>query len=374
MVCPYSFRHSGGVQKHVMGLTDWLCEQGHHVAVIAPGFPSEAEWTPPGRASFTSAGTGVPVPYNGSVARVNFDPLAAARVRRWLARENPDVVHVHEPITPSVSLLALWQAEVPVLATFHTATPHSRTMKLASRLLPATMDRIDASVAVSRSAREVARSHVGADPVVIGNGIRSHPGEPVAGPQPGVPPRVCLVGRFNEPRKGFGVFVQALTLLRRSMPEVTAVVIGEGRPQAIPGVEFTGWVDDATRDSLIASSHVYVAPHTGRESFGIVVLEALSVGTPVVASDLPAFRDVLTDAQGPLGALVEPGNPAALAAAIAATLREPHSPQRARDRAAAFDWSMIGPQILHHYRRLAIPEAMSVDRAVAAGSPRRYAS
>lgn len=349
MVCPYSFRHSGGVQKHVMGLTDWLTEAGHEVSVLAPGSPSVAEWVPPDGATFTTAGAGVPVRYNGSVARVNFDPMAAVRVRRWLAREQPDLIHVHEPITPSVALLTLWQAEVPVLATFHTATPRSRSMRLAGRLLPATMDRIDACVAVSDSARQVARAHIGAEPVVIGNGIRLRPSGWSGGPDPDGPPTVCLVGRFDEPRKGFSVFTRALAIVRRSIPDLEAVVIGEGTPRPISGVRFTGWVDDATRDALIASAHLYVAPHTGRESFGIVVLEALSLGTPVVASDLPAFRDVLTDEEGPLGALVAPGDPEALAAAIAASLGQPFSPERARARAGAFDWSVIGPQVEAQY-------------------------
>lgn len=352
MVCPYSFRHSGGVQKHVMGLTDWLTEAGHEVSVLAPGAPMVAEWVPPPGATFTSAGAGVPVRYNGSIARINFDPMAAMRVRRWLAREQPDLVHVHEPITPSVSLLTLWQAEAPVLATFHTATPRSRSMRLAGRLLPATMERIDGCVAVSNSAAQVARAHIGADPVVIGNGIRLRPAGWSGGPDPAGPPRVCLVGRFDEPRKGFTVFTEALALVRRSIPNLEAIVIGEGNPRPIPGVEFTGWVDDATRDALIASAHLYVAPHTGRESFGIVVLEALSLGTPVVASNLPAFRDVLTDDAGPLGALVAPGDPEALAVAIETTLGKQFSPERARARAATFDWSIIGPLIEAQYRAL----------------------
>ena len=122
--------------------------------------------------NFASVGAAMPVPYNGSVARVNFGPLSAARVRRWLRNGKFDLIHIHEPITPSISLLALWAAEQPVVATFHTATPRSRSMQLAGGVLRAAIEKIDAGIAVSESARNVVVQHLGRDAVVIPNGIR----------------------------------------------------------------------------------------------------------------------------------------------------------------------------------------------------------
>ena len=130
IVCPYSFDVPGGVQNHVLGLARHLRQGGHRPYVLAPGElgPSAAAL---GIEDFASVGAAMPVPYNGSVARVNFGPLSAARVRRWLRNGKFDLIHIHEPITPSISLLALWAAEQPVVATFHTATPRSRSMQLA---------------------------------------------------------------------------------------------------------------------------------------------------------------------------------------------------------------------------------------------------
>ena len=171
MVCPYSFDVPGGVQNHVLGLARHLRQAGHRPYVLAPGElgPSAAALD---LEDFASVGAAMPVPYNGSVARVNFGPLSAARVRRWLRNGKFDLIHIHEPITPSISLLALWAAEQPVVATFHTATPRSRSMQLASGVLRAAIEKIDAGIAVSESARNVVIQHLGRDAVVIPNGIR----------------------------------------------------------------------------------------------------------------------------------------------------------------------------------------------------------
>ncbi|HWJ52109.1 MAG TPA: glycosyltransferase family 4 protein, partial [Propionibacteriaceae bacterium] len=171
LVCPYSVEAPGGVQSHVLGLARHLVEQGHEAFVLAPGeLPADWQHILDGR--FSSAGAAVPLRYNGSVARVNFGPLSAARVRRWLRRHRFDLVHVHEPVTPSIALLALWAAEQPVVATFHTATPRSRSMSLAGGVLRPLTEKLDASIAVSETARLVVVRHLGRDAVVIPNGFR----------------------------------------------------------------------------------------------------------------------------------------------------------------------------------------------------------
>lgn len=243
LVCPYALDTPGGVQSHVLGLAAYLRGLGHDPYVLAPGaLPADALGLD--EAHFTSAGAPVPVRYNGSVARVVFGPLSAARARRWCARPGFDLLHVHEPITPSVALLALWAAEVPVVATFHTATPRSRSMQLAGHALAAAVDKIDAGIAVSEVAREVVVRHLGRDAVIIPNGFPLAaftaplvPGpEPVAGPEPvegrwrgGARPRLVFLGRLDEPRKGLDVLLAALPALRRAHSDLDVVVAGQGQ-------------------------------------------------------------------------------------------------------------------------------------------------
>ncbi|SJN39191.1 glycosyltransferase family 4 protein [Luteococcus japonicus] len=360
LVCPYSFARAGGVQNHVLGLAGWLRSQGHSVSILAPGRPTAAmlHGAGLGATDFTSAGPAIPVSYNGSVARINFGPAAALRVRDWLKHGHFDLVHVHEPMTPSISLLALGRARVPLVATFHTATPGSRTMGLAYQLLPQAAERIDRSIAVSRTAARVAEAHGGPRSTVIGNAIsvREHPlAECTARWRAGDHPRVTFVGRYDEPRKGLTVLLDALPVVRRRHPDLRVQVVGAGTARRTAGVQFTGPLDDRGRNEALATSDAYVAPHTGRESFGIVLLEALASGAPVVASDLPAFREVVSDEHGPVADLFRPGDPQALAEALLTSLARPRGQweRRGRRRAEAFDWSVVGPQVLEVYRNAA---------------------
>lgn len=357
LVCPYSFSQPGGVQNHVAGLAGWLRREGHRPAILAPGTP------PPGLLAkagvrdedFTSAGPGLPVAYNGSVARINFGLTPALRVRDWLARGGFDLVHLHEPMTPSVSLLTLGMTRLPVVTTFHTATPGSRSMELAYQVLPRAAERIDGAIAVSREAARVAQRYSGLRPRVLGNGIslEQHELHRCQGRwRAGERPRISFVGRYDEPRKGLDVLLAALPAVRRVHPELVVDVVGRGRRRQDLGVRYLGSLDDAGRNRVLASSDAYVAPHTGRESFGIVLLEALASGAPVVASDLPAFREVVSDEQGPIGELFDVGDPEALARALLRSLATPRdlALERGRRRAAGFDWSVLGPQLENGYR------------------------
>ncbi len=359
LVCPYSFDHPGGVQNHVLGLAQHLLELGHEPFVLGPGHP---DLPAPLAGRFTSAGSAVPLRYNGSVARVRFGPGSAARTRRWLAAGGFDVLHVHEPLTPSVSILALWAAQVPVVATFHTATPRSRSMQLAGTTLRGTVDKLDAGIAVSEPAARVVRRYLGRDPQVIPNGFRyaefagPGPGPPRRGWRGGDRPRLVFLGRVEEPRKGLEVLLAALPAVRAVHPDVEVVVAGRGQ-RALPGwVRRETSVGDRQKAALLASADVFVAPHTARESFGIVLLEAMASGAPVVASDLPAFCSLLAHGDGDagLGRLFPAGDADALAAAVLDVLASPDAvaAERARRHARRFDWAVVGPAVEDVYRRV----------------------
>lgn len=360
LVCPYGLDVPGGVQNHVRDLAYDLQSRGHEVNVYAP--VDDPDGIGPLLPDFvTRSGRTVPVPYNGSVARVAFGPRVASRVRKWVRDGDFDVLHVHEPTSPSLSMLACLGAPIPVVGTFHTANPHSRTLSVASALVDIVLDRIDARIAVSEQARLTLLDHLDTDAAVIPNGIFVAPFHAAAeaaesARRPGQPPRLAFLGRFGEPRKGLPVLLAALPAVLAEFGDLRVDVIGRGDVAGIraelPGrvrdaVEFHGEVDDAAKAALLAAADIYVAPHTGQESFGIVLIEAMAAGAAVVASALPAFADVLAD--GRLGVLVTPDDPAALARGLLDLLRDDARRLAIREAAmrgaASYDWSTVGRRI-----------------------------
>ncbi len=360
IVCPYSFDAPGGVQFHVRDLAQALEAQGHEVSVLAP-----ADEDTPVPDVVTPAGRAVPVRYNGSVARLAFGPRAAARVRRWIDAGQFDVLHLHEPMVPSLSMLALWIAEGPVVATFHTAQVRSRALQVAYPLLRQSLEKIAARIAVSEDARRTLVDHLGGDAVVIPNGVYvdtfadATPQERWAGTPEA--PTIAFLGRLDEPRKGLEVLAAAAPRILAQVPGARFLVAGRGdagrqAAEAALGehaasFEWLGGVSDADKAALLASVDLYVAPQTGGESFGIVLVEAMSAGSGVVASDLGAFRRVLDD--GCAGRLFRTGDPDDLADQVLAALADPEGTRERRERAARFvrrfDWPVVTDQVLAVY-------------------------
>ncbi len=296
----------------------------------------------------------MPVRYNGSVARLAFGPRVAARTSGWLREGAFDLLHVHEPLSPSVAVIALWAADIPVVATFHTANLRSRTLSSLAAMLRPTIEKISARIAVSESARSTLVQHLGGEPVVIPNGLfcdQFASAEPrPQWQEPG--PIVVFLGRTDEPRKGLAVLLAAFPTVLAAHPTARLLVAGRGEvdlgdaPAAIrEHIDVLGQVDDETRAGLLASATVYVAPQTRGESFGIVLVEAMAAGAPVVASDLPAFRSVLAD--GELGELFTAGDPADCARSLSALL----SDQARRRRAEQTGCGGGCPLRLGHRRR-----------------------
>ncbi|MEX2289907.1 MAG: glycosyltransferase family 4 protein [Mycobacteriales bacterium] len=378
IACPYSWDVPGGVQAHVRDLADNLVALGHTVSVLTPvDEPDEADLPP----YVVPAGRAVPVPYNGSVARLVFGPLSLARTRRWLRDGGFDVLHVHEPTVPSVSMLACFAASGPMVATFHTATARSRALQVFGTALQPALEKVTGRIAVSPAARRVVVQHLGGDAILIPNGVDVGRFEGAA-PPPGRPddPTVVFLGRIDEPRKGLAVLLEALPELVRQVPRVRLLVAGPGDAdevrEAVPPslrdrVELLGLVREQDKPRVFASGQVYCAPNTHGESFGIVLVEAMATGVPVVASDLPAFRRVLDD--GAAGVLVPVRDPGALAAALGALLQD--APRRARLTAAArlavrtYDWSRVTRQIVEVYETVALAAPVAVDATLEAALP-----
>jgi len=359
IVCPYSFDVPGGVQFHVRDLAEALQARGHTVSVLAP-----ADDDTPLPDYITPAGRAVPVRYNGSVARLTFGPMSARRVRKWLVGGEFDILHLHEPVTPSLGMLALWIASGPIVATFHTNLLRSRPLQVAYPMVRSSLEKISARIAVSEDARRTLVEHLGGDAVVIPNGVYAdvfESAEPDAA-WTGTPeaPTIAFLGRLDEPRKGLPVLMAAVPAVLARHPGARFLVAGRGEgadearqalgPQA-DAVELLGPISDGEKARLLRSVDVYCAPHTGGESFGIVLVEAMSAGAMVVASDLGAFRRVLDD--GAAGVHFRNGDSDHLAETLNRVLDDPDLRRsiatRAADVVRRYDWSVITEQVLTVY-------------------------
>ncbi|QPL06404.1 MULTISPECIES: glycosyltransferase family 4 protein [Actinomyces] len=359
LVCPYSLDAHGGVQVHVLDLAAELRRRGHEVGILAPA--SEDTELPEG---VTSAGDSVAIPYNGSVARLNFGPVVARRARRWLDEGQYDLLHIHEPITPSVGMLVLQAAQAPVVATFHAALDRSRAREILSPATVPLIERIAARIAVSEEARRTLVHFHGGDAVVIPNGVNVAPFAEAPSDDPRFAgtdqaPTIAFLGRLDEPRKGLQVLAGAIGPVLAAVPGARFLIAGRGEAeeqrQALARygehVQFLGGVSDEDKAAMLASATCYVAPQTGGESFGIVLVEAMAAGSRVIASDLTAFSDVL--GAGQYGALFSNGDSDDLARVIIDTLTHPEAAeqrrQAAREVVGRYDWATVTDAVLDVY-------------------------
>jgi phosphatidylinositol alpha-mannosyltransferase len=341
----------------VVDLAKALQAKGHQVSVLAP---ADDDAVLPDFVH--SAGKALGIPYNGSVARLQFGPVSYTRVRRWIRDGCFDVLHLHEPAAPSLSLLALKVADGPIVATFHTSTPRSRTLSAFQPVLRPLLEKITARIAVSALARRVQVEHAGGDAVEIPNGVdvdlfaRALPleGYPRAGGTLG------FIGRFTEPRKGMDVLLAAADGLLPEFPALRLLVVGRGDPDELrrmagrrlwPHIELLGQVDDEMKARVLRSVDVYCAPNIGGESFGMILTEAMAAGTAVAASDLDSFRRVLDD--GRSGLLFDTGDAASMAGALRELLEDPARRSSlaaaAGERVAMYDWPVVVTQVLRVY-------------------------
>ena len=363
LVSPWAWDVPGGVRSHIADLGEVLRSHGHEVSILAPA--EDPDVLPP---DVVDGGRPVPVRYNGSVARLSMGVKSTRRVQAWIREGDFDILHVHEPVAPSLSLLALWVARGPMVATWHSSNDRSRMLSAGYYIAQTAMEKVRGRIAVSEDARRTLVNHLGGDAILIPNGVRVSafaPTERLPDVDPKLP-SVLFLGRLDEPRKGLAVLFGALPELIRRVPSVQVLVAGPGDideirkeiPLGCEGhVRFLGRITDEEKARALRSVDVYVAPHIGGESFGIVLVEAMAAQTAVVASDLPAFRRVLQD--GLCGRMFPKGDSDALAVALVEVLSDPD--ERARLVAAGdrrvqeFDWDRVVDEVIAVYDSVRLP-------------------
>ena len=355
IVCPYGWDTPGGVQSHVGDLAEYLIAQGHFVSVLAPVINEEAipDYV-------ISAGRPISIPYNGAVARILFGPLAFARVKQWIGNGNFDLLHLPEPAIPSISLLACWASEGPLVGTFHAASTRQKIAFAITPFIEPVIEKLTARIAVSEAARETLQIHLDTDAVVVPNGIYvkrfsdAHTDPRWSGNTIG------FMGRFEENRKGLSVLIEALPAIIEKIPEIRVIVAGPGNPATIledmdPHLRqrftFLGRISEQDKANFMSSVSIYVAPNTGGESFGIILAEALAGGASVLASDIPAFDSLL--GHGKYGSLFQSENAQDLAKRAIELLNNPDLrtaiAKAGREYAQSFDWDVVAERIYDVY-------------------------
>ena len=347
IVSPYDLSVPGGVQAHT-----------EHLAGALRCLDDEVEVFGPHRS--------VRIPFNGSVAPIGLDPRAGRQLGRELRAFAPDVIHVHEPLVPWVGIAAARSRIAPTVATFHAWSDRDLAYRLTRPLSRRIVGHLDAMLAVSAAAADY---HAGALGVaanrftIVPNGVdvaRFAAAQPVPGIAEPDRPTLLFVGRL-EPRKGLATLIRAFALLKEDHPDLRLLVVGEGPErercqELLPtrlraDVVFLGRVANEELPGIYAACDVYVSPALGGESFGIVLLEAMAAGRPVVASDIPGYRGVITD--GREGRLVPPRDHVALAGALGAYLDDPSLrgavADAGRRTAERYDWSVVAQQVRASY-------------------------
>jgi len=363
LVSPYAWDVPGGVRSHIADLAVTLRLQGHEISVLAPVDEpaSLPDWVVDG-------GRPISVRYNGSVARLSLGVKSARRVQAWIREGDFDVLHVHEPVAPSLSVLALWVARGPIVATWHSSQDRSRIMSAGYYIGQTAMEKVRGRIAVSEDARRTLVNHLGGDAVLIPNGVRvsafsSTERMPDVDPDH---PALLFLGRMDEPRKGLAVLVAALPRVVAAIPDIQVLIAGPGDiaeqsdliPESVRGnVRFLGRISDEDKARALRSVDVYVAPHTGGESFGIVLVEAMAAQAAVIASDLPAFRRVLED--GRSGRLFPNQDADGLADALIDLMSDLYARRdlvsAADRRVRDFDWDRVVQDVIAVYDSVRIP-------------------
>lgn len=364
MVSPYDFAIHGGVQTHVVELSNALIDAGHDVRVLAPCTGNEPVYDLRS-APLETFGRAVPFVTAGSVARISLSVWYQRKLMTILDSQKFDVVHIHEPLMPMFGLMASYYSPSPAIGTFHAFNEGpGRGYVFWKPVLRKGAERLNGRIAVSDPARQFANRYFPGEYKVIPNGVLyDHFCTPA--PKPTVYKddafNLFFVGRMSEKRKGLKYLLGAYSRLKWRYPKLRLIVGGTGVPdrdsyrmmgeRGIDDVIFVGPVSSEDLPAYYQHADVFCAPNTGKESFGMVVVEAMAAGTPVVASDIPGFRAVMQD--GRQGLLVEPKSEHAIAEAIERMIVDPGERTlmgiNGSSSARQYNWQLIAEQVVGYY-------------------------
>jgi phosphatidylinositol alpha-mannosyltransferase len=376
LVSPYDYATQGGVNEHIKGLSNALRALGHTTKILAP-YSTDKSNVPD---DVYALGSVTPVPANGSIARISLSPDLGRTIKAILRTERFDVIHLHEPLMPTVPWLVLRASTVPNIGTFHAFGDYSAFYAMTRPILRPFFNRLTGRIAVSSSAGDFISQYFDAEYEIIPNGVDigrfGAPQPPIAFMRDGRP-TILFVGRFEEHRKGLKWILQALSYVEPYFPDLRLVVAGSGDPETMSDwlplrdytrphrtiyrsagsaleIEFTGFVPAEDLPSYYQSCDVYCAPSTGGESFGIVLLEAMAAGTPVLASHIPGYAAVLT--HGREGFLTDPKSPPSIAAGLIRLLSDPtlraQMSEAGRRTARNYDWPIIAGRVAAYYEQI----------------------
>ncbi|TRZ52662.1 MAG: glycosyltransferase family 1 protein [Dehalococcoidia bacterium] len=363
LVSPYDFAYPGGVTNHISSLEYYLTRMGHEVKVIAPA--SKAVTTFGDR--FIPIGKPRAIPSSGSIVRVTISPWLSSRIKAVLDEENFDIIHLHEPLMPMLCTTVLRLSQTTNIGTFHAFAgrpSYSFAKPLAMRFLKKWFRKLDGKIAVSKPAMEFANKHLPGDYTIIPNGVD------LAHFSPDVPPidefcdgklNILFTGRL-EKRKGANYLLKAYQRVKEEIPDSRLIIVGPGtrlrnkyekhvKRHGLKDVVFIGYASYDDLPRYYKTADIFCAPATGRESFGIVLLEAMAIGKPIVASNIEGYASLLT--HGAEGLLVPPKDKEALAQALISLMTDESLRQQMGARgilkAKEYDWKYLTQRILDYY-------------------------
>ncbi len=362
LVSPYDYAYPGGVMAHIFHLSQHLIKAGHEIKIIAPLSSPPAILDK----GFIRLGRSVPVPTGGSTARISLSVWLEPRIKRLLREESFDVIHLHEPLAPVIPLLILHLSQAVNVGTFHAFHGSSRVYWLSKHMLRRSHERLDGRIAVSSPALGFVSKHFPGDYRVIPNGIEfnrfSKPARPLRDFQDGKL-NILFVGRL-EKRKGLRYLLGAYGKLKWKHPNTRLIVVGPGNPEPeayrfiaernIEDVVLVGGVSYEDLPRYYQAADIYCSPATGKESFGIVLLEAMAAGKPIVATNIEGYASVMSHREE--GLLVPPKNEEALEEALDTLLTDSALREemgaRGTQKAPHYDWEQVTARIIEYYTYL----------------------
>ena len=362
LVSPYDFASPGGVNDHVRHLAIQLQQLGHETRIFAPSSRADVDFD---SARFYRIGTPIAIPVNDSVARITLSFHLANQVAAIVADEGFDVLHFHEPLMPALPITMLRMSNTANVGTFHAFARSNVGYFYGRPLLQPYLEHLHRAIAVSEPARAFVQRYFPAFPMrVIPNGVD------VSVYRPGLAPirhlrdeclNVLFVGRL-EKRKGLGDLLRAYRAMSMRIPQTRLIIVGDGPLRGrvesyvarhrLPNVVVAGYVPDSVKPRYYNSADIFCAPATGAESFGIVLLEALASGLPVVATEVPGYMSVLESGRDSV--TVQPKNWRELAASLVILARDAELRRRLSDyaiqKARRYSWELVASEVIEVYQ------------------------